>query len=159
MPSFVYSCEKCSTELRFLVSFALDENISIHCPKCNEVKKFQMEREGNVGKDWCSNVSIKNKRRRDEDGLYKSPAREQVLASWEKSSVSIGSGVITAQAKQVHVMIKCVFYRDNVHHFSLIGDSYMSGIFVSHVFCSFKNMVIYVQGIKRLAHDLRYGSG
>ena len=81
MPSFVYSYEKCSTELRLLVSFALDENISIHCPKCNEVKKFQMEREGNVGKDGCSNVSIKNKRRRDEDGLYKSPAREQVLAS------------------------------------------------------------------------------
>ena len=81
MPSFVYSCEKCSTELRFLVSTAFEGQLCVHCPKCNEVKKFQMEREGNVGKDWCSNVSIKNKRRRDEDGLYKSPAREQVLAS------------------------------------------------------------------------------
>jgi len=81
MPSFVYCCEKCSSEVRFLVSRALEENIAILCPKCNEVKKFNMTREGNVGKDWCSTVSIKNNRRRDEDGLYNQPAREQVLAS------------------------------------------------------------------------------
>jgi len=40
-----------------------------------------MEREGNVGRDWYSKVLIKNKRRRDEDGLYSSPARKQILAS------------------------------------------------------------------------------
>ena len=82
MPSFVYGCEECSTELRFMVSFALDENIGIHCPKCNDVKRFKLEREGNVGEDWYSNILIKNKKRRDEDGLYKkSPEREQILAS------------------------------------------------------------------------------
>jgi len=81
MPSFVYSCETCSTELRFLVSRALEEKLSMHCPKCNELRKFQMEREGNVGRDWYSKVLIKNKRRRDEDGLYSSPARKQILAS------------------------------------------------------------------------------
>jgi len=82
MPSFVYSCEKCSTELRFLVSRALEGNISMHCPKCDEVKKFTLEREGNVGRDWCRKIVIKNNRRRVEDDLYnKSPEREQVLAS------------------------------------------------------------------------------
>ena len=81
MPSFFYSCEKCSTELRFLVSTAFEGQLCVHCPKCNEVRKFKLEREGNVGKDWCSSVLIKNKRRRDEDSLYKSTVREQVLAS------------------------------------------------------------------------------
>ena len=61
MPSFVYSCEKCSTELRFLVSTAFEGQLCVHCPKCNEVRKFKLEREGNVGKDWCSSVLIKNK--------------------------------------------------------------------------------------------------
>jgi hypothetical protein len=64
-----------------MVSRALEGNIALHCPKCNEVRKFNLEREGNVGKDWCSKVSIKNNRRRDEDGLYNEPARKQVLAS------------------------------------------------------------------------------
>jgi len=50
-------------------------------PKCNDLRKFKLEREGNVGKDWCPNVLIKNKRRRDENGLYKSTVREKVLAS------------------------------------------------------------------------------
>lgn len=81
MPSFVYSCEKCSSELRFMVSRALEENITVHCPQCNDIGKFVLEREGNVGKDWCRKVTIKNKRRRDDDGLYNSPVREQVLAS------------------------------------------------------------------------------
>jgi hypothetical protein len=64
-----------------MVSRALEGNISVHCPKCNDVRKFILNREGNVGRDWCSEVSIKNKRRRDDDGLYKEPARKQVLAS------------------------------------------------------------------------------
>lgn len=80
MPSFVYSCENCSSELRFVVSRALEGNIAIHCVKCDEVRKFNLARVGNEGRDWYS-VSIKNKRRRDEDGLYNESAREQALAS------------------------------------------------------------------------------
>lgn len=81
MPSFVYSCEKCSNELRFLLSTALEGNISIHCPKCEDLRKFSLVREGNVGKDWCRTAVIQNKKRRDEDRLYKSPLRKQILAS------------------------------------------------------------------------------
>ena len=78
MPSFVYTCEQCSVELRFVVSRALDNNISIHCPECNEVRKFSLEREGNMGKDWCSQSMIKNKRRMDGDGLHKTtPKRDE----------------------------------------------------------------------------------
>jgi len=77
MLSFVYHCEKCTVELRFLVSRALEENINVHCPECDKVKRFILLREGNTGKDWCSQVSIANKRRRDGDGLYDSNDREQ----------------------------------------------------------------------------------
>ncbi len=80
MPSFVYCCEHCTAELRFLVSRALDNKISVHCPECNDVKQFNLVREGNVGKDWCSQALIANKRRRDGDDLYKTtPKRKQVL--------------------------------------------------------------------------------
>ncbi len=81
MSAFVYSCEKCSNELRFLLSQALEGNINIHCPKCDDLRKFSLTREGNSGKDWCRKVVIQNKKRRDEDGLYTSPQREQILAS------------------------------------------------------------------------------
>lgn len=79
MPSFVYSCEQCSTELRFMISCALEGNLCIQCPKCEELRKFNLAREGNVGQDWCSKLVIKNKRRRDDDGLYNSESREQSL--------------------------------------------------------------------------------
>jgi hypothetical protein len=81
MISFVYQCEECPVELRFLVSRALDDNINVHCPECEKVKRFNLLREGNSGKDWCRQVVIQNKKRRDEDGLYTSPQREQILAS------------------------------------------------------------------------------
>jgi DNA-directed RNA polymerase subunit RPC12/RpoP len=80
MPAFVYSCENCSNELRFLVSLLLEGTINMHCPKCDVLRKLYLTREGNVGKDWCRKLVISNKKRRDEDGLYKSPVRVQALA-------------------------------------------------------------------------------
>jgi len=77
MLSFVYQCEECSAELRFLVSCSLGNNINAHCPECKSVKPFNLLREGNIGKDWYSQVSILNKRRRKGDSLYTSTKREQ----------------------------------------------------------------------------------
>lgn len=79
MPSFVYCCKQCSAELRFLVSRALDKDISVHCPECNDVKQFSLVREGNIGKDWFSQVLIENKKRREGDDLYKSDEREEAF--------------------------------------------------------------------------------
>jgi len=82
MPSFVYSCEKCSSELRFLLSRPLEGVISIHCPNCKDLRKFNLAREGNIGKDWFSKIIIQNKKRRDEDSLYKKPSpRDKAIAS------------------------------------------------------------------------------
>jgi hypothetical protein len=40
MLSFVYLCEKSTSKLRFLVSCALDENLNVLCPECEQVRRF-----------------------------------------------------------------------------------------------------------------------
>jgi hypothetical protein len=62
---------------RTQVSCALDENLNVHCPEYEKVKHFFLLREGKIVKDWCSQVSIANIRRRNVDGLYDPNKTEQ----------------------------------------------------------------------------------
>ncbi|KMP12011.1 hypothetical protein UZ36_02215 [Candidatus Nitromaritima sp. SCGC AAA799-C22] len=71
MPSYVYACEACKTEIRHITSAPINTSFSDQCPTCKDIKRFKFVREGNVGEDWYSKILIKNKRRRPGDELYK----------------------------------------------------------------------------------------
>ena len=70
MPSFVYACEECQSEIRHITTAPLKNSFTDNCPKCKTVKSFAFLRDGNVGEDWYSKILIKNKRRRPGDELY-----------------------------------------------------------------------------------------
>ncbi len=70
MPSFVYACEECQSEIRHITTVLLNNSFTDNCPKCKTVKRFAFLRDGNVGEDWYSEILIKNKRRRPGDELY-----------------------------------------------------------------------------------------
>ena len=72
MPSFVYACEECQSEIRHIITSLLNNSFTDNSLKCKIVKKFTFLRDGNMGEDWYSKISIKNKRRRSGDDSYNS---------------------------------------------------------------------------------------
>ena len=53
MLSFVYHCEKSTSKIRFLVSRALDENLNVQCPECEQLRRFILFGK-NTGNGWFS---------------------------------------------------------------------------------------------------------
>ena len=54
MPSFVFKCKNCASEIRLISAKLLKEKLSSLCFKCGALRTFVFKRKGNEGSDWVN---------------------------------------------------------------------------------------------------------